>query len=94
MLELSADNGQQGPRTEGSASENRIVRGQSSPSGVRSLLDNGSTVESERIACLRVAGSEIGRVMEWMPLSLTASRCAKLGVFRPKRMEGGIHEGR
>ena len=62
MLELSADNGQQGPRTEGSASENRIVRGQSSPSGVRSLLDNGSTVESERIACLRVAGSEIGRV--------------------------------
>ncbi|TXG96673.1 MAG: hypothetical protein E6R09_13780, partial [Rhodocyclaceae bacterium] len=62
MLELSADNGQQGPRTEGSASENRIVRGQSSPSGVRSLLDNGSTVESERIACLRVTGSEIGRV--------------------------------
>ena len=43
---------------------------------------------------LRVAGSEIGRVMEWMPRSLTASRCAKLGVFRPKRMEGGIHEGR
>jgi ParB family transcriptional regulator, chromosome partitioning protein len=59
---LSADNGKQGPRTEVSASENRVVRGQSSRSGVRSLLDNGSTVESERIACLRVTGSEIERV--------------------------------
>ena len=62
MLKLSADNGQQGRRTEVSASQNRIVRGQSSRSGLRSLLDNGSTVESERIACLRVTGSEIGRV--------------------------------
>lgn len=32
-------------------------------------------------------------LMEWMPPSLTASRCAKLGVLWPKRMEGGIHEG-
>ena len=32
-------------------------------------------------------------LMEWMPPSLTASRCAKLGVLWPERMEGGIHEG-
>jgi hypothetical protein len=56
MLELSADNGEQGPRTEVSASENRVVRGQSSRSGVRSLFDDGSTVESERNACLRGDG--------------------------------------
>jgi hypothetical protein len=55
MLELSADNGQEKPRTEVSAPKNRIVRGQSSRNGVRLLLDNGSTVESERIAGLRIA---------------------------------------
>jgi hypothetical protein len=38
-------------------------------------------------------GLSAGRVMEWMPPSLTASQCAKLGVLQPKRMEGGIHEG-
>jgi hypothetical protein len=50
--------------------------------------------ESLRMVGLRVTGSEIGRVMEWMPPSLTASPCAKLGVLQPKKMEGGIHEGR
>ena len=40
-----------------------------------------------------MTGREIGRVMEWMPPSLTASQCAKLEVLQLKRMKGGIHEG-
>ena len=46
MLELSADNGQQGPRTE----------------GCKLMMLCHENVESLRMVGLRVAGSEIGRV--------------------------------